>query len=435
MAHDDWRIRIELPDEGGAQDLLGRLGLRESGADELAAELREHRLAVSQDSDTVFVYAATGMQAEQAARVVEKELNDLGLTPSRFVTERWLRGDLGLALDAQGVPVAVVFAPAAGVEPTGPPCVAQGDFELVAMRPVTPGERAALLSVAEAVPGREHVARVTKARLHAALRADRDLDVGARLKELAGTLPQNVEETVLGWVAQAPKRVRLCSAMMIVAPDETTGDRLAFALGAAMVRRLSPTLLAVAADELSAVARAAKQTGVVLEEGLDRISGTWTERPGREAHAAWWRPSSPKGDEPGGAPHGRLVSRLDWTPEPASAKGRGGLGPGSSSAAQMLARRLAAAGLDPDEFDFGALEGFFSDDGDEGDEETVEDIVLDAYHRGRVLRLKYAGAGGLRQEWVTVQTVEDARVQVRDHATGKRSWRWLRAIEEAQIVN
>jgi hypothetical protein len=93
MAHDDWRIRIELPDEAGAQDFLGRLGLRQSGAEELADELREHRLAVSRDDDTVFVYAATGMQAEQAARIVESELNDQGLTPSRFVTERWLHDE------------------------------------------------------------------------------------------------------------------------------------------------------------------------------------------------------------------------------------------------------------------------------------------------------------------------------------------------------
>ncbi|MDP9304237.1 MAG: hypothetical protein M3O92_06995 [Actinomycetota bacterium] len=90
MAHDDWRIRIELPDEAEAQDLLGRLGLRQSGAEELADDLREHRLAVSQDGDTVFVYAATGMQAEQAARIIESELDDQGLTPARFVTERWL---------------------------------------------------------------------------------------------------------------------------------------------------------------------------------------------------------------------------------------------------------------------------------------------------------------------------------------------------------
>jgi hypothetical protein len=93
MAHDDWRIRIELPDEADAQDLLGRLGLRQSGAEELADDLREHRLAVSQDGDTVFVYAASGMQAEQAARIIEGELDDQGLTPSRFVTERWLQDE------------------------------------------------------------------------------------------------------------------------------------------------------------------------------------------------------------------------------------------------------------------------------------------------------------------------------------------------------
>src|SRR5438876_7062022 len=93
MAHDDWRIRIELPDEEVAQDLLARLGLRERDAEELADELREHRLAVSRDGDTVFVYAASGMQAEQATRIVEQELEDEGLTPSRFVTERWLRDE------------------------------------------------------------------------------------------------------------------------------------------------------------------------------------------------------------------------------------------------------------------------------------------------------------------------------------------------------
>ena len=90
MAQDDWRIRIELPDEEGARGLLERLGLAQSDADELAAELRAHRLAVSQDGETVFVYAATGMQAEQAARVIETELDETGLTPDRFVTERWL---------------------------------------------------------------------------------------------------------------------------------------------------------------------------------------------------------------------------------------------------------------------------------------------------------------------------------------------------------
>jgi hypothetical protein len=93
MAQDDWRIRIELPDEEGALGLLDRLGLSRHDAEELADELREHRLAVSRDGDTVFVYAATGMQAEQAARIVEQELQEEGFTPTRFVTERWLRDE------------------------------------------------------------------------------------------------------------------------------------------------------------------------------------------------------------------------------------------------------------------------------------------------------------------------------------------------------
>ncbi|HMI29527.1 MAG TPA: hypothetical protein VK490_07435 [Gaiellaceae bacterium] len=93
MAQDDWRIRIELPDEEGASGLLDRLGLTRNDAEELADELREHRLAVSRDGDTVFVYAATGMQAEQASRIVDQELEEAGLAPLRFVTERWLRDE------------------------------------------------------------------------------------------------------------------------------------------------------------------------------------------------------------------------------------------------------------------------------------------------------------------------------------------------------
>lgn len=90
MASDDWRLRIELPDEEGARGLLERLGLARSEADELAEELRHERLAVSQDDDTVFVYAASGVQAEQASRIVERELQDADVAPVRFVTEHWL---------------------------------------------------------------------------------------------------------------------------------------------------------------------------------------------------------------------------------------------------------------------------------------------------------------------------------------------------------
>jgi hypothetical protein len=90
MAADDWRIRIELPDEEGARGFFERLGIGRSDAEELAAELRSHRLAVSQDDETVFVYTGSGMAAEQASRVIEQELEEAGLAPERFVTERWL---------------------------------------------------------------------------------------------------------------------------------------------------------------------------------------------------------------------------------------------------------------------------------------------------------------------------------------------------------
>jgi len=93
MAQDDWRIRVELPDEEGARGLLDRLGLTRHDAEELADELREQRLAVSRDGDTVFVYAASGMQAERASRIIEQELEDADFTPTRFVTERWLRDE------------------------------------------------------------------------------------------------------------------------------------------------------------------------------------------------------------------------------------------------------------------------------------------------------------------------------------------------------
>jgi hypothetical protein len=91
MAHDDWRIRIDLA--GGRERLLERLGLVDSDAEELADELKEARLAVTHDDDTVFVYASSGMQAEQAMRVVEHELRDEGLAPRRLVTEHWLHDE------------------------------------------------------------------------------------------------------------------------------------------------------------------------------------------------------------------------------------------------------------------------------------------------------------------------------------------------------
>jgi hypothetical protein len=93
MAQDDWRIRIELPDEEGAHGVLERLGLARGDAETLADELREQRLAVSRDDNTIFVYATSAMQAEQASRVIERDLEEANLSPRRLVTERWLAAE------------------------------------------------------------------------------------------------------------------------------------------------------------------------------------------------------------------------------------------------------------------------------------------------------------------------------------------------------
>ena len=89
--NDDWRIRIELGKSVHADTLLGRLGL-DLGSDEaqrLAKELQGHRLAVSNDEDTVFVYVDSAAQAGQARKIVEAELKDEGIG-AEVTTERWL---------------------------------------------------------------------------------------------------------------------------------------------------------------------------------------------------------------------------------------------------------------------------------------------------------------------------------------------------------
>ena len=89
--NDNWRIRIEVGEHAHADTLLGRLGL-DLGSDEakrLARELQGHRLAVSNDEDTVFVYVDSSVQAEPARKIVEAELKDAGIE-AEVVTERWL---------------------------------------------------------------------------------------------------------------------------------------------------------------------------------------------------------------------------------------------------------------------------------------------------------------------------------------------------------
>lgn len=91
MAEDDWRIRIEVEEEEHATGLLERLsGELDLEARELAESLRARRLAVSRSDDTVFVYADSRAEAEQALKVVEAELRAHGTEARTSQVEHWL---------------------------------------------------------------------------------------------------------------------------------------------------------------------------------------------------------------------------------------------------------------------------------------------------------------------------------------------------------
>src|SRR5687767_7913642 len=94
MARDDWRIRIELAEEGPVEALLARLDLdlRSEGR-HLAEELEGHRLAVSRDGNELFVYAASREQAEKALAVIESELKEEGLEAETSHVEQWLHDE------------------------------------------------------------------------------------------------------------------------------------------------------------------------------------------------------------------------------------------------------------------------------------------------------------------------------------------------------
>ena len=91
MADDDWRIRIDVAEEEHASGLLERLaGDLDSEARELAKDLESHRLAVSRDGETVFVYAATRAEAERAHDVVKAELQGQGFAARASRVEHWI---------------------------------------------------------------------------------------------------------------------------------------------------------------------------------------------------------------------------------------------------------------------------------------------------------------------------------------------------------
>jgi hypothetical protein len=92
MARDDYRIRVELPEDENATGLLTRLGLG-SWADELAQELEGRRLVVSHDDGELYVYASSAAEAEQARAIVEGEVRGEGLDATVGPIEHWLHDE------------------------------------------------------------------------------------------------------------------------------------------------------------------------------------------------------------------------------------------------------------------------------------------------------------------------------------------------------
>ena len=330
---------------------------------------------------------------------------------------RALSGGAAIGLDDSGLAVAVTIAPGPSPTPDGPPCVAQGDFELVALREPLPHERAALLMVAEPVPGREHVVRITRERINSALAALRDPErILAWLVALAGELPQSVERTIIDWIRRAPTRARLRSAIMLDLGDRPElGERVAAELGPLLAERLAPGLLAVPAGALAAVEKAARRAGVALEPGLDRISGRWDEHPSYEddAEPDLWRPTADDEDR-WALPRGRLVSALEQDPDPDWA-GRHGDGE------QRLPIVIEA---DP-ELDFLLPSA---------EDLAPEELLADSWDLGTLVELRYAAASGTITEQVTVAELDDARVLVEDPASGEQHWRWLKGIVDVRTL-
>lgn len=87
MAHDDWRLRIEIGQDG----LLGHTWLSE--ADHLKRDLENHRIEASEDEGTVFVYTSSSLELERARRVIEQELERLEIAPKTLVSGHWLHDE------------------------------------------------------------------------------------------------------------------------------------------------------------------------------------------------------------------------------------------------------------------------------------------------------------------------------------------------------
>ncbi len=86
MANDDWRVTVTFHDQGDAGRTVQ--SLREQQVEDDVQRLLGHRVAVSADGPSVFLYAGSENAAKEADRVVREVLAQRGLSAD-YILERW----------------------------------------------------------------------------------------------------------------------------------------------------------------------------------------------------------------------------------------------------------------------------------------------------------------------------------------------------------
>ena len=338
----------------------------------------------------------------------------------RGLQPAWLAGAVRLGVGRNGGPSAVVAEPvepdSASVMPA-PGLVCQANFELIALRTPSPFERLVLALTCEAVPEQAHVFRLTRESARAGERSGL-LDGGVlrALERLVGELPQNVARSLSDWTGTVRAPLQLRSAMMLDAGDVAGAEELlAGPLGAHVVERLGPSLLAIRARDVTAVKDALREAGHDLAPGLDRISGRWAEREAAPTQAELaWTPD----DDSETAPTGKQVSTL---PAGAPAAPRPALS--SAPAAPNPAAMSGSAAPKPAASKGPALGSF--------DGEGPIDVVLDAIENDSDVFIVYAGARGTTHRQITPYEVDGAAVHAHCHLRDDDRSFWVGSIREA----
>ena len=172
---------------------------------------------------------------------------------------------------------------------------------------------------------------------------------------------------------------------------ETADTLLAGELARRVVARLGPSQLAIRADGVAAVQAALRSAGHELDHGLERLSGSWSERDPipTDAERVWLPDARP---EP---PDGKQVSTI--------AKAR-------ETPARPPARKPEPADRMADD---------------------PVDVVLDAIESGCDVFIRYAGAKGTTQRQITPYRVEGAAVHAFCHRRQNERSFWLASIRDA----